>query len=174
MLPRPLSESYWVEENRFLAGEYPGGYDPEITRRQIRAFLDAGINTFIDLTYPSELVPYQSILRAQGDDYGINTKYYRFAIRDHSVPSVELMINILDTIDQALMAGDKVYVHCWGGVGRTGMSVGCYLVRHGSTNEDALLRVNQLYKTRPSNFHYPNSPETEEQKDFVRNWREPV
>ena len=35
----PIIESYWVEENRFLAGEYPGSYDPTAMRRRIDSFL---------------------------------------------------------------------------------------------------------------------------------------
>jgi protein-tyrosine phosphatase len=172
MIDRPLFESYWVEENRFLAGAYPGSYDIETTRRQMDGFLENGINTFIDLTHPRELAPYESILKERAQIRGMNSSYHRFAIRDHGVPSTEMMTNILDTMDEALGSGNNIYVHCWGGVGRTGITVGCYLVRHGSTNQQALLRVNELYKTRASNAYYPNSPETPEQIEFVRNWRE--
>ena len=172
MSNRPLSESYWVEENRFLAGEYPGSYDLETTRRHMDAFLAVGINTFIDLTQAHELVPYDAVLKEQAGYYDVSASYHRFAIRDHSIPSIELMKNILNTIDTALNSGNRVYIHCWGGVGRTGVAVGCYFVRHGSTSEQSLLRVNQLYKTRSANFHFPNSPETEEQIEFVRQWRE--
>lgn len=172
MANRPIFESYWVEEDRFLAGEFPGSYDTETTRRQMDVFLEAGVNTFIDLTQPHELVPYEPVLKEQAFAYGIHPFYHRFAIRDHGVPSFELMQNILNTIDEALNTGNKVYVHCWGGVGRTGLTVGCYLVRHGIENEAALIKVNKLYKTRSNSFHFPTSPETEEQMDFVRNWRE--
>jgi hypothetical protein len=166
----PIIESYWVEENRLLAGEYPGSYDPETTRRRMDAFLEAGVNTFIDLTQPHELIPYQTILKEQAQAYEINTAYHRFAIQDHSTPSAEIMTNILNTIDEAIGNGGCVYVHCWGGVGRTGMVVGCYLVRHGSTNEQALTQVNTLYKTRPANPYFSHSPENTAQIEFVRNW----
>jgi len=36
------------------------------------------------------------------------------------------MHEILDTIDAALSAKRIVYVHCWGGVGRTGTVIGCH------------------------------------------------
>jgi len=172
MSNRPIAESYWVEENRFLAGEHPGSYDPETVRRQMDAFLKAGINTFIDLTQSHELVSYEAILKEQARVYDINAFYHRFAIRDHTVPSRETMITILNTIDGALNSGHNVYVHCWGGVGRTGITVGCYLVRHGATNEQALAQVNKLYRTRSNTFYYPTSPETPEQIEFVRSWRE--
>ena len=172
MTKLPIIESYWVEENRFLAGEHPGSHNPEIARRRMDVFLEAGVNTFIDLTQAHELPPYESILKEQAKIYEVSTAYHRFAIRDHTVPAAESMTAILNTIDKAINNGGCVYVHCWGGVGRTGMVVGCYLVRHGSTNEQALAQVNKLYKTRPSNPYFSHSPENQEQIEFVLNWRE--
>lgn len=172
MTQLPIIESYWLEENLFLAGEYPGGYDPESARRRMDAFLEAGVRTFIDLTQPNELVPYEPVLKEQAAIYGFEVAYHRFAIRDHRVPSPQTMRLILDTIDVAIQNGSPVYVHCWGGVGRTGTVAGCYLVRHGMTAENALENVNTLYQTRPHNYFLVRSPETEEQCDFVRNWRE--
>jgi len=168
----PIIESYWVEENLFLAGEYPGSYNPEEMRRRMDAFLESGIRTFIDLTQPHELVPYEPILKEQARIYDYSAVYHRFAIRDHGVPSVQTMSLILDTIDSAIQSGSPVYIHCWGGVGRTGTVVGCYLIRHGMSAKKALERVDMLYKTRPQNYFLARSPETEEQFDFVRNWRE--
>lgn len=168
----PIIESYWVEEGHFLAGEYPGSYNPEDARRRMDAFLESGIRTFIDLTQPHELVPYEPILKEEARIYEHMAVYHRFAIRDHGNPSVQTMTLILDTIDAAIESGSPVYVHCWGGVGRTGTVVGCYMVRHGLTPSQALERVNALYKTRPQNYFLVRSPETEEQADFVRKWRE--
>ena len=168
----PIIESYWVEENHFLAGEYPGGYGLETTRHRIDSFLESGVNTFIDLTQSHELVSYETILKEQAQIYDANASYYRFAIRDHSVPSAEMMMSILNTLDEAINNGGCVYVHCWGGVGRTGMVVGCYLVRHGSTNEQAVVQVDKLFKTRPNNIYFPHSPESDEQIEFILNWWE--
>lgn len=168
----PIVESYWVEPGRFLAGEHPGGFNVEAARRRIDAFLKAGINTFVDLTQPQELTSYEGILTEQAQRRKMDAAYHRFAIRDHYIPSTETMARILDTIDEALGLGRNVYVHCYGGIGRAGTAVGCYLVRHGQTNPQALMQVNRLYGTRPKNPHYPNSPETQEQVQFVLNWRE--
>lgn len=51
-------------------------------------------------------------------------------------PTVDQMRAILDAIDRA--AGSIVYVHCWGGHGRTGTVAGCYLVRHGQDTRQSL------------------------------------
>lgn len=168
----PIIESYWVEEDRFLAGEYPGSFDPEEARKKLERFIETGIRTFVDLTQPHELVPYEPILNDLARIYDVQPVYHRFAIRDHGVPSVQTMGHILDTIDAAIESGNPAYVHCWGGIGRTGTVVGCYLVRHGVAPEKALQQVNALYRTRPANLFMPTSPETYEQMEFVRTWRE--
>ncbi|MBE0669742.1 MAG: hypothetical protein IH588_04065, partial [Anaerolineales bacterium] len=96
MTKLPIPESYWVEENRFLAGEFPGSYNAETTRRRMDAFLEAGITTFIDLTQSHELAAYESILKEQARMYDMDAVHHRFAIRDHGVPSRETMASILN------------------------------------------------------------------------------
>jgi protein-tyrosine phosphatase len=168
----PIAESYWVEENRFLAGEYPVSRDPETARHRLDAFLEAGVNTFIDLTESHELFPYEGILKEEAKVYGIDVSHQRLPIRDLSVPSSSTMTTILDAIDSEIKNGRCIYVHCWGGIGRTGMVVACYLIRHGKSNEQALEHLNRLYKTRPVDIYHPRSPETDAQVEFVRNWWE--
>src|SRR5512137_1960512 len=135
---RPIPESYWVIPGRFLAGEYPGSWDQERTTQRMDRFLDAGFNTFIDLTAEGELLPYGPILAERAACYNLSASHQRFSIGDFGIPSVDQMKMTLDTLDMALQESRKVYVHCWGGVGRTGTTVGCYLVRHGKTGAEAL------------------------------------
>jgi protein-tyrosine phosphatase len=172
MTKLPIPESYWVEENRLLAGEYPASRDPETARHRIEAFLKAGIRTFIDLTQPHELVPYEPILQEQTRIYDLDLAYHHFPIRDHGVPSSQSMSEILDAVDDSIENGKPVYIHCWGGVGRTGIAVACHFIRRGLSAEDALVRVGNLYKTRPQSHFFATSPETPEQFEFVRNWWE--
>ena len=80
------------------------------------------------------------------------------------------MIQILDSTDQSLAEGLPVYVHRWGGVGRTGTVVGCYLIRHGiATQIEVLDRIAAL--RRKEFTAYRQSPETLEQRRMVQNWR---
>ena len=117
--------------------------------------LAAGVDTFFDLTEDAELDPYE-----------LNgLEHRRFPIRDMSTPSAEQMAEILDALDEALDDGRTIYLHCLGGIGRTGAVVGCHLVRGGRTGEDALAAI---IDWRGDEW----SPQTEAQKQLVRSWRE--
>jgi predicted protein tyrosine phosphatase len=167
---RPLRESYWVEPGRFLAGEYPGHYDPEQARKRLDALIEAGFDTFIDLTKENENTPYSKILAEQAQEYGVQVEHQRFPIGDFGLPTPRQMKVILDTIDQHLAAGRTIYLHCWGGIGRTGTTVGCYLVRRGLDGEEALRRLARWWREVPKSRIHPHSPETLEQTAFVRHW----
>jgi len=166
-LPTPFPECYWVLPGRFLAGEYPGARRPGSPSPRITALLESGINRFIDLTYPGELPDYEDYLRDESYRCNCRVVHLRSSIGDFGLPGYNQMKSLLDEIDAALAGGDKIYLHCQAGIGRTGTVVGCYLARHGETGRAALLRLNELRHRLP--FPFP-SPETDEQRLFVTNW----
>lgn len=175
--PRPIPESYWVIPGQFLAGEYPGApYFPEQTRKRLDSFLSAGFNAFFDLTAAGETEPYNMLLREQARYYNLTVSYTRFPIGDFGLPQPAQMTAILDAIDFALAAGRKCYLHCYGGIGRTGTVVGCYLVRNGLTGQQALNQLAVWWQRVPKSSRYPHSPETFQQEQFVREWgdRQPL
>jgi hypothetical protein len=167
---RPISESYWVIPDRLLAGEYPGLSAEELTRKRIDAFIESSFQMFIDLTRPDELAPYARILTEQAKAYDVEVSHQRFPIGDFGLPTPEQMNVILDTIDASLQAGQKIYLHCWGGIGRTGTTVGCYLVRQGMSGGAALTQLATWWKSVPKSRYHLHSPETVEQMNFVRHW----
>jgi len=169
---RPIPESYWVELDHLLAGEYPGQFDEVLTRKRIDALIEAGFDLFIDLTQPHETSPYAKILLDEAKVYNVEIIHQRFPIGDFGLPTSEEMNSILDTIDEGLQAGRKIYLHCWGGIGRTGTTVGCYLVRRGKTAEEALDQLSAWWRGVPKRRYHPHSPETREQMDFIRHWAE--
>jgi hypothetical protein len=172
MNDKPIPESYWVVPQFFLAGGYPvSTCTDEITVHQsLAAFLDFGFDTFFDLTRVGELPAYLPYLQEEAARYGITIYYQRLEIQDRCLPSHEQMGALLDAIDAALAAGRKVYVHCWGGIGRTGMTIGCWLVRHGLTGGKALIRLNELYQMAEQSNFFAHSPETDAQIQFILAW----
>ena len=169
----PIPNSYQLLDGRLIAGEYPGDRNDAPARAKLGALLDAGVTTFIDLTEPHELAPYERLVVEMARARGKDVKYHRVSIQDISVPkSATVMHEILDEIDAALNAGGVVYVHCWGGVGRTGTVVGCHLVRRGMTGDEALARVAELFRNMEKYPRRRRSPETDEQESYVRAWTE--
>ncbi len=83
------------------------------------------------------------------------------------------MVRILDLIDGELAAGRCVYVHCRAGIGRTGTTIGCHLIRSGLANEVALDRLQDAVAAmRPFAALADDSRDRCEQVEFVRLWRE--
>ncbi|HLO14321.1 MAG TPA: hypothetical protein VK206_05805 [Anaerolineales bacterium] len=171
-LNRPISESYWVIPDRLLAGEYPGLPDEELTRKRIGALIEVGFNLFIDLTKSGETWPYTNILLAEAKIYEVEVTHQRFPIGDFGLPTSEQMNSILDALDEGLHVGRKIYLHCWGGIGRTGTTVACYLVRHGMPGAAALDQLSTWWRAVPKSRYHPHSPETVEQINFIRHWAE--
>ena len=136
--------------------------------------LDAGINHFIDLTEQGELKPYVAVAEEVARSLGLTIGYERHPVADVSVPrSPEHMASILSAINDALDDGKTVYVHCWGGVGRTGIVIGCWLVRSGHTGDAALRQIAEWWQGMEKVSRKPVSPETCEQRAYVRSWTEP-
>lgn len=166
----PVLSAYWVQPG-LLAGAYPSvRHNMPLSRERIGRLLGAGVRAFLDLTEEGERDPYLPLARSEAANRGHDLRHERLPIRDYHVPTREEMRAILDRLDAMLTGGDTVYLHCWGGVGRTGTVVGCYLVRHGMNGEATLrevarLRRNALCGEMPS-------PETNEQRAFVREWKE--
>ena len=156
--------AYWVEPGRLLAGAYPGaGTDEEVVPR-LGALAEAGITSFVDLTEEDEgLPPYRGRLAH-------SVRYARMPIRDFGCPSAEEMRATLDLVDAELERGEVVYLHCRGGLGRTGTVVGCWLARHGRSGEEALARIAELRAQTPN--ARASSPETEAQRELVLGWRD--
>jgi hypothetical protein len=170
----PCSTSYELLPG-VLAGEYPASRYDDDPARLVR-FLDAGVRVFLDLTEYDErrfssraLLPYEPLLAELAAARGLDVTYRRFAVRDGTAPGAAQMTRILDALDAARAAGQMVYVHCKGGIGRTGTVAGCYLVRHGATPEAALRLIAQrLYHTHMAERL---SPEVDEQRALVLRWQ---
>ena len=182
----------YIASSQITAGDYPGKQHPKFfwriivtklyeilaflkdpskgyfgPKKRLNSLLESGTTSFLDLTVEGELPPYSQLIELISSDSKI-IKYKRIPIQDMSTPKKTEMEEILNYIDQEISAGEKIYVHCLRGLGRTGIVIGCYLVRHGETGEKAIKKIASLRKNLPN--RWLQSPQTDMQKEFVINW----
>jgi protein-tyrosine phosphatase len=168
---RPIPDSYWVVDELLLAGEYAGAATAANARRKLEALLDAGIRAFFDLTEKGELSAYDDILRDLAHERGLAVEYDRVPIPDLGVPRPADLHRLLSRLETNVARGTPSYVHCWGGIGRTGTVVGCWLVEQNAMDgEAALKRIAELRRGTPDGAR--RSPETDEQSALVLGWAE--
>jgi hypothetical protein len=172
----PFHQSYWVVPGKLLAGYYPGDPDEKVARQKLTALYQAGIRYIINLMEEDEVdhlfrpfKPYNELFESIAELHNQKVGWQRFPIQDLGVPTRRAMVGILNEIDSLIESAIPVYVHCWGGIGRTGTVVGCYLARHGVAHGKGIIA--KLAELR--RVVYPNwpSPQSLAQHELVRSWQ---
>jgi hypothetical protein len=176
-LELPFARSWWIDPGRIIGGRFPGTTSAAESKAMLARLLDVGVRTVINLQGPSEpgaggkpFPDYSHAISALAADRGLEVEVHRFPIPDMGVPTAGQMQQILDAIEHGVSAGHRVYVHCWGGHGRTGTVAGCWLVQRGTDCSAALRALEQARRHDVHLMQFP-APQTEEQRQFVRSWR---
>lgn len=155
--------NYFRVEQSVFAGEYPFAVDTELALKKIEILKQLKISYIIDLTEEGELLTYSNNI--------VNIIHKRFPISDRSVPkTTENMHTILECIHEAKKNGERIYIHCWGGVGRTGTVIGCWFLFNGLNFEESMRRLRVLWKTCPKSKLRTNIPEYDYQIDFIKRY----
>lgn len=167
---------------RELIQRYRGG-DPELQASTVKglyptntpgkvyfgsAYLSDGsmYKTFYDLKKKGVTI----IWNLQEEAWNIQEETSEFyvvhtPIRDYSIPySKEMFIQDLSEICGHLIRGNSIFIHCWGGHGRTGLALASLSVWcEGMDPQEALQKSKK----------YCNGPEVKLQREFVRYLRSP-
>ncbi|KAG2430152.1 hypothetical protein HXX76_010251 [Chlamydomonas incerta] len=96
----------------------------------------------------------------------VELQFCHSPIEDLGVPAEGALKGLIADLESRLAAGEKLYVHCWGGRGRAGTVGACLLASmYGLPAAECLERVQRAFDTRQDGGR--RSPETEEQVAFV-------
>lgn len=170
----PFDNSYLVSSGlKIFAGEYPG----DIAKMGPHILLKGNFSDFkyfYDLTYEGELPPYSRYLDP-------DMVYVNYPLHDCDVPvdtrSVAKLIEMIIRNASSSPHNEfmKSYIHCRGGVGRTGTIVAClyaYLLKGEGLSAEEI--YNKAMKQLADSFSrcpkskYRTSPDNALQRDFVR------
>jgi len=169
MSNNPSDYCNWIIKDQILVGGYPYP-KPEYRPTHLDRLIAAKVNVFISLVEQHEIDKfgdYNKLLLS-------NMKgiiYHNVPIKDRSITEDEVILNLVKNVYNWIQNGKLVYVHCWGGHGRTGTVVSCFLQYvYGMNAEDALKWNRSLHATRKYNSHKP-TPQGTKQYAQVRRFQ---
>lgn len=84
--------------------------------------------------------------------------------QDMSIPTIQQIDSLLQTTNEYIQRGLAVVYHCFGGKGRTGTALCCYLLKYRSGEYSTESAINFVRELRP------NSVETASQELFIANY----
>eukprot|EP00775_Hariotina_reticulata_P001786 gene1786-2120_t len=176
--PTPFSN--WVIPGRLLAGAYPASLDDLDTQRVLTLLLELEVNIHIPehvWRAGGGLRPYikdAQRLLSKAQEAGSTRipqrklDFLHLPIIDGSITTDIAMSRLADDCCERVLKGEKLYIHCWGGHGRTGTLVATMLGRlYGLPFSSALKHTQGYHDARL----YPQgvrSPQTAVQRAQVR------
>eukprot|EP00435_Cladocopium_sp_Y103_P011261 s3098_g2.t3 len=191
--PRRFSEhANWLIPGRLMLGRYPfvsPVYCPSLPEghEQLRSLLEVGINTFVCLQselpaqevawpregvavpgFPGAFQPYSAVAREEST---AELQFLHSPIADLGTPGLRELSALVRDLKERILRDEKIYLHCWGGRGRSGVVGACLLgsLDPSLSAEEALDFVQRGYSARGSALDVgalSRSPQTSEQRDF--------
>ncbi|MCP4131814.1 MAG: isochorismatase family protein [bacterium] len=163
------SKELRIDYIEFPKGEYdsslgitilPGRKDRERNMNDdIEKIKSEGIDNIMCLLTEDEFQEYGvSNLKEIYSKAGFTVNYLQ--VMDQGVPTKAVMEKGIEWVHSILQGGEKVLLHCVGGLGRSGTAAACYLVqKYALSPEEAISRVRQSRSQR--------AIESKEQVEFI-------
>ena len=151
---------YWIQgtwPGKLAILARPRGSDWLID--EVLGWKDAGLNVVVSLLTGGEdselgLVDERQLAQRHG------LVFINFPIADYSVPTSESDLRqLLSKLDEALMRGQSVGIHCRQGIGRSSLVAACVLISLGESPATVFQQI--------KNARGVSVPDTSEQSDWV-------
>ena len=180
----PTPESNWVVKGKLIAGAFPGFLENDKNEDSLTQILNSGVTTFACLQKEYDPDIREELWR---NNYGlrpyfkdvermIQTKeqypkltttiekasFVHEKIRDCDITDDATTLRLAKKLVKAIYEGEVIYLHCWGGHGRTGIIV-CIMLHlmFKLSSHECLLLCQKLHNMRlfdldvssPQTFH---------------------
>jgi predicted NAD-dependent protein-ADP-ribosyltransferase YbiA (DUF1768 family) len=155
------TSSYFIKD-KGIFGSYP-------TQEDIKYFEDLGINFIVNLTTEFDNL----------EPYTTNCEVLNFPILDRRYPlNVKEFSTLTLKCVELLQNGKKMYIHCKGGHGRSGILVAAILTYyHKISPTESLILTNEYHSQRvemKERWRKIGSPQTNGQKKFIHKLFNPL
>ena len=156
-----------------LIGDYP--YPSEEYRpRHLDKLLDEGVSVWISLVEDSETVKYGDYQELVTQHSSTKHEFIKCPMPDRGIGRDSEMYKAVSVAFNRVNKGKIVYVHCWGGHGRSGVFSSCFLMLYyGWDSEKAIDRNHLLHATRKYHPKKP-TPQGVRQYSQIRRYRPPI
>lgn len=166
MLSNPTPNSNYLLDERIIFGWYPTPHSNGLFSNNILDLLKSGRDVFVNLTTFREknsLYDYQPTVRVFRD----NPVFIHYPIEDGGLPSDDVTFShLINRLNLLLKENRKLYIHCRGGHGRSGLVAGCLLISMGYEANVVLKMLSTAHGTRQYLPDYP-CPQTSAQVNYV-------
>lgn len=144
MLRNPYKFSAAQNGEQIVFGAARPGYSPQAIYAWIAFMKSQGIQNVCCLLSESQLLLYPQLLEIYHREFGVQ-KVVWVPIEDFQLCELDHLIQkILPFLQKAKTKGERVVVHCSGGIGRTGHILAAWLVSdQGLSNQAAIKAVRQ-------------------------------
>jgi N-glycosidase YbiA len=168
----PTLKSSWIVPKRILFGSYPGAKNRKLHKHMIEEILDCRINTFISLLEEGEedwkwggLNSYQETIK----DMNVpNIEFYNYPIPDNDIVDDDIVLEIIANINKFLDKERNIYIHCYGGKGRTGTIMAVFIGKtFGQSGKEAMKTIRMLYDCRGDSNKKKKIPQSRIQRQQV-------
>jgi hypothetical protein len=168
----PFSFASMIENYKIFFGGYPcQEWFDDLIKNNVVLF----INLTLDLEMKKyNLFPYYKLLSSK--------QYIHYPIIDNGIPqclhSFQLFINQLIQMNQNLKKDEKIYIHCKGGHGRSGLVVACLLSNLLNINPETALHITTMsHSIRPNlkpKYKNIKCPQIFSQRKYVMDFCKPI
>lgn len=132
---------------------------PQVLAEDLAYYMGLGINTIVCLLEKSEMIARGLALEEKLCEE-LDLRFEHFPIPDRSIPkNLAAFRQLVDKLDLELKRGQHVAIHCYAGIGRTGILAGSLLMRDGMQAHAA---IELMSETRGRNM-----PQTQIQYEFL-------